>query len=286
MKKAQRHILAVISDTHGGFKAALMNPNTVLFSEDEAGNPVPFNPSLTKPQEYLWGLYSKWVEDTISIADGSEMLVLHLGDACHGVKHPAGLVSTRLSDQAVIAEYNTRPLFAYKNLKYYRQVIGTEAHNAGEGSLEIILTNLLLARYPVVDIKPLYHGLLNYRGVTADFAHHGPFPGSRNWLKGNVARFYLRDLMMRDIMNGNPPPRLVLRGHYHTPVYEFLETRGHQSELFVLPSFSMMNDHATRATQSMNELTHGFIVFEIENGEITRFHRLYESVDIRTVEEI
>lgn len=284
MKK--RAVQCTISDTHGGFKLALMNPATVLYSEDEAGNPEPYQPTLTKSQEYLWKKYTEGIQKAVEIADGCEMLVLHLGDACHGIKYPQGLVSTRLSDQAVIADFNARPWFGYKNLRAYRQVIGTQAHNAGEGSLELILTHLLQARYPKVDIKPLYHGLLNFRGVVTDYAHHGPHPGSRNWLAGNVARFYLRDLMQREIMNGNKPPDLVYRGHYHTAVHEILEMKGFMSELYVLPSFSMFNDHSTQATQSQNEITHGFTVTEIENGKVLRTHRIYETVDVRTVEEI
>jgi len=73
------------------------------------------------------------------------------------------------------------------------------------------------------DIKMCQHGLLDIDGVTIDYAHHGPFPGSRSWLKGNIARYYLRDLMMREIMNGNSPPKLVVRAHYHTPVEEYLK---------------------------------------------------------------
>lgn len=285
-RKTRRTVQVVISDTHAGFNAALMNPDTTLFSEDEVGNPVAWNPSLTQSQEYLWELYLNNIEDLFAIADGSEMLILHLGDACNGTKYPSSLVTTRLSDQAVIADYNMRPLFAYKQLKYYRQVLGTEAHNAGEGALELILTQFLQARYPRVDVKPLYHGELKYNGVVTDYAHHGPYPGSREWLRGNVARFYLRDLMMRDIMAGNKPPDLVLRGHFHDPVYEYLEQHGFSSKLYVLPSYSMLNAHATQATRSANKLTHGMLVFVIEDGAIIQEHRLYKSTDIRTVEEL
>jgi hypothetical protein len=282
--KIRSTVEVVTSDKHGGFKLALMNPETVLFAEDEVGNLMPWQPSLTKSQKYLWELYSRNVQAAIDIADGREMLALDLGDACHGVKYPQGLVSTRLSDQSVIAEYNTRPLFAYQKLKMYRQVIGTQAHNAGEGSLELILAELLQARHPRVDVKPLYHGNLNFAGVVTDCAHHGPHPGSRNWLRGNTARFYLRDLMQREIMDGKKPADLVLRGHYHTPVYEYLEMKNYFSELFILPSYSMLNDHAMQATQSQNELTHGMLVIEIEDGKVLRKHRLYETIDVRTQE--
>jgi hypothetical protein len=67
-------------------------------------------------------------------------------------------------------------------------------------------------------------------------------------------------------------------------VYEYLEMKNYFSELFILPSYSMLNDHAMQATQSQNELTHGMLVIEIEDGKVLRKHRLYETIDVRTQE--
>jgi hypothetical protein len=283
---SDRSIAVFHSDTHAGMKFALLNPETVLEMEDEKGNLVPWTPELTASQKYLWKIYTEQVEEAFRIADGAPMLVGHLGDECDGNKYPQSKVSSRLSDQIVMADFNARPWFKYPQLKFYRQVVGTQAHNFGEGSSGLLLCNMLWARYPGIDIKPLYHGLLTFGGVSIDYAHHGPYPGSRDWLKGNVARFYLRDLMIRSIKRGENPPRLVLRGHYHQSVHEMLEDSGYLSELYVLPSYSMLNDHAVQATQSADEISHGLVVFEIEDGKILREHRLYKKLDIRTKEEL
>lgn len=277
----------ILSDSHAGMKLALMNPETVLFEEDENGEIVPYTPTLTASQDYLWDkVYVPSFLRTIDIAAGDDIVILHLGDECNGKKYPSLLVSTRESDQITIADYNMRPWFELPNVKAFRQVVGTEAHNFGEGSSALVLCQIFTARYPGVDIKPLYHGLLEVNGVTIDYAHHGPGPGNRNWLAGNVARFYLRDLMLGEIISGNKPPDLVLRGHYHTPVHEPLEIKNHKSELFVLPSFSMMGDHSIQVTQSKFEITHGFLVVEIIDGQIIKHHRLYETRDTRTKEVI
>ena len=286
MTKSQRRILAAHTDTHGGLKMALLNPDTILYSEDEKGNWVPYHPNLTKVQEYLWKTYNEQVQAAFDIADGAPMMVKHLGDECNGNKHADLLVSNRMSDQVIIAEYNTRPWFNYKKLTHYRQVVGTGAHNFGFGSSAMLLCTNLQGRYPGVDIAPLYHGLMDYAGVSIDYAHHGPYPGSRDWLKGNVARFYLRDLMMREAAKGRTPPMLVLRAHYHQGVHETLEQSGYTSELYVLPSYSFLNDHAMQATQSAHEITHGLVVWEIEDGKILRTHRLYKTLDTRTKEVI
>ena len=286
MAKRKGAVQVAISDTHGGCKLALMNPETVLFAQDERGNLVPFTPELTATQVYLWKLYQRTMADALQIIDGRETMLLHLGDECHGIKYPQSLVTTRLADQMLIADYLLRPWCEHKNVEHFMLVIGTQAHNAGEGSTALTLCHMLEARYGGCDVMPLYHGLLNFYGVVTDYAHHGPFPGSRNWLKGNVARFYLRDLMQREMLAGRRPPDLVLRGHYHQPVYEYLEDHGNKSELYLLPSWCAINDHAQQATQSQNEITFGLLVNEIEDGKILRSHRMYETLDIRTVEVI
>jgi hypothetical protein len=279
-----RKILVTISDTHAGMKLALMNPATLLFDENQDGDIVPHSPPMTATQEYLWDVYMGNILKTIDIAGNDEIVIVHLGDECNGKKYPSQLVTTRESDQIIIADYNMRPWFELPNVTAFRQVVGTEAHNFGEGSSALLLCQILQGRYLDVDIKPFYHALIEINGITIDCAHHGPGPGSRNWLSGNVARFYLRDLMQWEIMSGNKPPDMVLRGHYHTPVHELLETKGRTSELFVLPSFSMMGDHAIQVTQSKYEITHGFLVTEIVDGVIIKHHRLYETRDTRTRE--
>lgn len=282
-----RSILVVTTDRHSGGKLALLNPDTVLYYEDENGEDGdPYKPNLTASQKYLWELYSSGIKDVVKLAHGDPIHVLDLGDQTQGNKHPAALVTTRLSDQIVIADYNMRPWFDYKNVKSFRQVIGTGAHNFEQGSSEFLLAQILEARYPKVNIKSFYHGLIDYNGVIVDCAHHGPGVGSRNWLKGNVARFYLRDLMQREIMSGERPPDLVLRGHYHDQCHEALETGGYTSNLYVIPSFSMLGDHAMQVMSSPMKITNGFVYFEIIDGKIVNTVKHYKTQDVRTVEKI
>jgi hypothetical protein len=276
----------VETDKHGGGKLSLMNPETVLFDEDKNGNPIDTHPKLTQSQQYLWQLRMTGIQKTLELADGCEIMVIDLGDETQGVKHPAALVTTRESDQLTIADYNMWPWFSCPNVKYIRQVVGTEAHNFGQGSSELALARTWKERYPGLDIKPFYHGLLTYNGIDIDCAHHGPGVGSRNWLAGNVARFYLRDLMQRDIMEGHKPPDLVFRGHYHNKCHEVLETGNYRSELYVVPSFTMLGDHANQVMQSPSTITNGFMAVAIEDGKITDTECYYETQDVRTREEL
>jgi hypothetical protein len=165
-----RKILVTISDTHGGNKVALMNPETLLFTENEEGEIKPYHPTLTASQEYLWKLHQDCVQKVIDISDGADILLNHLGDETQGIKYPQMLVSTRMSDQITIADYNLRPWFELPNVKIFRQVVGTQAHNFGEGSSAISLCQILEARYPAINIEPLYHGLIDYSGFIIDCA--------------------------------------------------------------------------------------------------------------------
>jgi hypothetical protein len=282
----RRTILAVISDTHAGNTGGLLNPNTTLYAEDEEGNPYPWQPELNASQRYLWELYTENIRKVEAWAAGDEVVVLHTGDECQGDKYKQLLVSTRLSDQIEIAYYNLLPWYDLPNLKAMRVVAGTQAHNFGEGSAAVLVAKLLAKEEPRVSTLPLYHGLLTVNGVVVDYAHHGPHPGSRDWLKGNVARYYLRDLMTREIKKRRRPPDLVLRGHFHTPVHEYLEDCGYASRLFILPSYCMIGDHGRQVTRSQYEITHGTLAFEIVDGRIVGEKRLYKTIDIRTKETL
>lgn len=179
-----REILFVLSDTHGGFKYGLMNPDTVLFDENELGEMVGYHPQLTENQRYLWALHQECVEQVRRLAGNDTIIGIVNGDLTHGNKYMSMLVSTRKSDQVTIAEANLIPWYELKKLQAIRIMIGTEAHNMGEGSTELIVTGHMKQRYPKVDTAASYHGLLTVNGAVVDAAHHGPYPGSREWLRG------------------------------------------------------------------------------------------------------
>jgi hypothetical protein len=282
----QRRILAAGSDFHGGSKFGLMAPDVTLFDEDEEGNPIPYTPRQTASQVYLWRLCLEGIEKIKALAGEDRIDFMHGGDECHGNKHPQSLVSTRMADQIAIAEANFDPILEQTNAQVTRLVSGTGAHNFLEGSSALIVSRLLASNHPGKDIKAVFHGLLDIDGFSVDYSHHGPHPGSREWLKGNIARFYLRDLMMRELMHGNKPPDLVLRGHFHTPIIETLTMCGCTSTLMILPSMCVIDEYTRQATRSVNSITNGLVAFEIVNGKLLDIHEYTQNIDIRTRETI
>jgi hypothetical protein len=286
----KRVILAVASDKHGGHKLGLLNPDTVLEDEDSKGNLIQWTPTLEPFQEYLWGLHLEHIHETRRIAGKDEIILIDNGDLTAGNKYPHEQVSTRISDQFDIAAWNLKPWLDLKNVKTLRITKGTGAHTFGEGASEIITQRILKSQYPKKDIRTIYHGLAKVGGITVDYTHHGPGTGSRNWLKGNVARYYMKSLVQDEIDLGNTPPDLIIRGHYHEYIEEylvkmFMGTR-YKVQLNIIPSYCGIDSYARQVTKSTYILQHGMVVYEIIDGKILDTVPLMETIDMRTKEKL
>lgn len=264
-----RTILVCMADGHAGSKYGMMAPDVELFTEDENGNQEPWYPSQTASQEYLWEFDQENIRRVQCLANGDPIKIIYDGDVTHGNKYPQSLVSTRLADQILIAVKNLRAWLDVPNVTTFRLAIGTQAHNFQEATAEVLIREQLRALYPDKDIDICFHGRAEIDGAIVDYAHHGPFPGSRDWLRGNVARFYLRDIMYQDMEDDLEPPDLVVRGHYHQYCWEVLKKKKYKSQLVILPSMCMMDDHSLQATRSAHHLTNGVVPFVITDGEIS-----------------
>jgi hypothetical protein len=263
-----------------------MNPKVTLYDETENGQLVPFTPTPTASQTYLWKLYTGGIKAALRFANGDDVIVLHDGDLTQGDKHPEQMVSTRKADHIEIAVANLEPWFEYPNVKHMKLAAGTSAHNFGEATAEILASKLLASKHLDRQVTVCYHGLMDYNGVTVDYAHHGPHPGSRIHLTGNTARFYLRDLMLLEICAGRIPPALVLRAHYHQHIDETVTVGKYKSRIICLPSYCMLGDYAIQRTQSASQITNGMIVFAITDGQVIAVREFVNTIDVRTREVV
>lgn len=289
MPKYNRKIIAVISDTHGGHKLGLCVPEVKL-KNIENGKVYEFSPELTESQKFMNDVYTWGIEETIKLAEKDDIVLLHDGDPTHGKAPFLQTVTTRLSDQIDIAVANIKRWLQYKNVKMVRFAVGTGIHEMGEGSASILIANNLIEGHPKVDIGVVYHGLLDIGGFLIDYAHHGPFTGSRKWLEGNELRYYLRSIMMGEIMEGRIPPHLILRGHYHVYRKEYLEICAngnvYESYAIVLPGFTFKDDYTRRATKSEFKQSVGMMAFEVINGRLYQTYKFVQNLDIRTHESL
>jgi hypothetical protein len=277
--------VVVTSDWHSNFKYGLMNPKVVVYDEDEEGNLTPYTPEPTATQKYLWGLYEQVINEVKEYSKGTEIILFSLGELTHGNHFGNELVSTRQSDQIIMALSNFDPWMELKNLTTIRLATGTEVHEFGEGSSAHLVADTLSKEHTKLDIKAVNHGLYSIGNITIDFAHHGPGASQRIWLEGNTALYYLRDRMMKDIIKGNKPPDVYLRGHVHTPVNVITSIRQHESRLVICPSMCVMSGFARKITRSSPEVTNGIVLFRITKGtEISKPVFLTETLDLRTKE--
>jgi hypothetical protein len=287
----KRTILVGLSDTHGGHKLGLCNPN-VLLQQIENGEIKWVSPQLSETQKWMYEAYEWGISEVISLAGKDEIVLIHDGDPTHGKASFLELMSSRMSDQILIAQSNFEIWTRYKNLKAIRFAVGTGIHEMGEGSSSILINNYLQGKYPKLNTSVVYHGVLTIqspkRNFVVDFSHHGANTGSRTWLTGNEMRYYLRSIMIRELMDGKTPADLYLRGHYHTYMREYLEIAAngntHESWMVLLPGFTFKDDYTRRVTRSEFKQSIGMVAFELLDGKLYDTHKLVRTVDIRTKE--
>lgn len=279
-----RRILVVLADEHAGSNVGLLNPECVL-EKDEFETIVRYSPQLSPYQEMLWSVHTDHLNTVSKFANGDEIVLIHNGDLTRGNKYWENWVSPRLSDQILIAFYNLKPWLDLRNIKKALLSKGTGAHVYGEGSSEILVCELLRREYQYKNVSVVYHGLLDVDGCDIDYAHHGPHPGTRDWLRGNVAQLYLRDMMYRLLKHGIEPPKLIIRAHYHmyVRVIQVVEWEGkeYESTLIICPSYCGPEDYVIRATRSIDTIVNGLIMIELIDGRIASVHPLLEYTDLR-----
>ena len=288
--KQQRRIVVALSDLHSGHQLGLLNPDVILVQTQDDGSWTEWTPEQTENQRYLWALYLEFMEGVKALAGDDEIILLHLGDLIHGVHYRDGLIpDTSLVDQRAIAEHNLLPWMLLPNVRRVRLLTGTGIHVRAEGSNEARMAYSLSQVFKGKDIQATHHSRLEVDGFVFDAAHHGPPGGSRDWLRGNVARYYLRDRMQIDRRGGLKPPFAYLRGHFHVDIWETLreQWRGEleTSHLIVVPSFMGLTWHGRKVTRSEPVVSNGLYAFEIGEGQC-RIHPFTRKRDQRAQESL
>ena len=293
--KLDRFNLIILSDTHAGSKLALCNPDVVIqrpiVELDEQGiNQLGFEdyrPPIEPVQEIIWEKYIEARDDFVEIAGSDPIFLLHLAEVCEGTYYKNSSMNLKKDEQVQIAVANMSPWKGLKNLKMVRILSGDRPHEFDEGSAGRLVAAILKKDFK--DVRAMPNSLLNIGGFKIDYAHQGPYPGSRKWLEGNVARLYLIDYMMRELIEmGREPADLLLRGHFHEPVEvrHAMRFQGgmKRSALMISPSMKFPDSHAKKMIQNRFGATIGMSMVEVVNNKILDFHHRYTTVDTRTWE--
>lgn len=277
----------LITDTHGGHSGALMSPDTVIELEDEDGNSYKYKPELTERQKHLWNILTDTIDKIVTLAKGAPLYPIHTGDLVMGNKHVSELVRPEISAQIKIAFDSLLPILRMPNVQSFRIARGTGAHEFLLAAATDMLTQYLRIAFPEIDISSVQHGVATVGGVDIDYSHHGPTAGKRVWLRGNEARYYLRNCMMNDIAQYGKPADVYVRGHVHVPIIEKLQVYGHWSTLVIVPSMMMGGEFVNQATQSEPRVSNGIMALEIEGGKLREVHDEWiHTQDLRTRESL
>ena len=284
MTKPRRVIVALTTDSHAGHVLGLCSPDTELEREGPNRTIQKYHPQLTATQEWLWACRTEDIAGVEALAGKDEIIPFDLGDPVQGLAFPKELVSTRQSDQYEIAHKNNLPLLSLKNVRRAFFVKGTGVHEFGEGSAQKVIAERLTATLGK-PVEVMYHAEAAADGFVMDLAHHGPPPGVRNWLRGNILRLYAQSIMDDCLKSDKEPPHFIARGHYHQFVTEVVtrqNARTWECRATICPSYCAVDDYARKVARSPYRLTVGMIALEIVGGRLVQQHEFIRTVDLRT----
>ena len=104
-----------------------------------------------------------------------------------------------------------------------------------------------------------------------------------------MARYYLKSLMLQEIVDGREPPRFVFRAHVHRWIEERVKIRGltrqFTGDIIVTPGYAGINGHGRQVTRSISYQTHGMAAVEVD-GDRATLHPLTQRLDLRTEETL
>jgi hypothetical protein len=281
---SDRLVIGVMADPHANYTYGLMRTDISLDPRDE--NEDEWVPQSTPTQVQLW----KWQvgdrERIVDLAAGDRMGFILAGDVGHGTFLPDNTrVSARLSDEYKIAVDFLMPWAELPNMAWMRFVHGTGVHSMKRGSAELLVAQMLRDKTGK-DIRAWYHLDLKVDGVQIDVAHKGPPTGTRIWLEGNEVRYYVRNMMLKDLVDGIRPPDVVLRAHYHDRILELVHVHTRKATYrtwgAVCPANSLFQDDYTKqVTRSKHLMTAGMLAIEVMRGQVVAIHDFSHVADIR-----
>lgn len=275
-------LIVALSDLHAGLRLSLLNPATRL----RDANGQWWTPECTTTQRWLWNTYLNHRDQVRGLRGDRRLVLLLLGDLTQGLRHWSGVWGTTLYDHIAGALAALEPYLELEPA-VIRLVQGTEAHTQ-DGTSELLIARELARMLPHADVDMAQHYKATVNGAVVDYAHHGPGAGIRQWTSGNVAGHYLKSLILEEIVNGDPVPRVVLRAHVHRAIRrtERLETKRGTvtSDIVVCPGYVGISPYARKAVRSPLTQTHGMVALRVDDGADLEIHQLSTMIDVRKEE--
>ena len=272
---ATKYIL-LEADHHANNIWGLLQPGTLIENVAPDGTVFYDEPPLNPEQELILEIRNAGLQEVKNIVGDQEIGYVFLGDAHQGTKHPTQYVSQLSSAASTIMIENFRPLFKNLNISKAEFLFGTEAHD-GMGHTHIkTLVAALRQEFQRTEINMSWHTDLDVDGYIINISHHGSGQGTRNWLRGNEMRYYLKSLVEDYQDRGLTPPNLVARGHFHgyhwETVRKYLSTGWQISDIILVPALCGMGAYAKQVTKSRTDIINGLLLLEVKDGDLNMVH--------------
>jgi len=273
------------TDHHANNKWGLLQPGTLIEEIAPDGTEYFEEPDLNPEQEFLHALRSEALKGVKKIVGKNPIDFVFLGDAHQGTKHVTQYVSQLSSASTRIMIENFRPIFKQLNIRNAEVLFGTAAHDGMGFTHPKSLVMALRAEFQKSDIRLSWHTDIDVDGYVINCAHHGSGTGLRNWLKGNEMRYYLKSLVEDYKDQGEVPPNLVLRGHFHgyhwETIRKYLPSGFSQTDMLLVPSLCGMGAFAKQVTKSRTDIINGSLLLEIRDGKLFDVHEFLAYRDLK-----
>jgi len=261
--------IAACGDIHAGSTIGICPADGIPLDDGGRYTPSKFQ---------LWlcdGWHRTWDEAAKMIGGDPWRLVIN-GDAMEGDHHG----TPQIISKHPAAEFRgCLELLRSGPLKYQPDwvdfVRGTEAHVGKAGSREEALAAVLgngtdeypkhnVIKDPATNTWSTYWRRFRVHGHLVDVKHHGRM-GQRAHTKESYSKLYAHDIWEEHVRDGDEPPALCIRGHYHT----FMDSGQSRTYPRVVnhPCWQGMTSHTHRISiESLPDF--GIVLFEVTDKRI------------------
>lgn len=270
-----RNVYFTFSETHDGSHEGLTAPGTKHTGNDGKNVQTITHESLSDDQKWLW--YDVWLPaiDLLKYFAGSDPVhVKDSGDPVHGTKHLDNTYSAIDDEQANIALQARYPLHQeIPNIVSWEMAYGTAAHDYGQSSG----TRALADKLAPWGVNPRHYALddVNVNGFITHMAHHGPGVGRSLTNRGNPAKSFVTERMIKRLINGYPVANMFIYGHVHRFVSEPISLqwgdRIYNSHVIINAPMCGPNMYADQAAKSPEDWQAGPCMWETIDGRIGEF---------------
>jgi hypothetical protein len=260
-----KHVLVCLSDIHAGSSVAICPPEGI--DHDDGGRYLP-----SRAQTWIWDHYISAIAEAKRIARGAPVTIAVNGDCVDGFHHPssnAQYVSPLESVHVRIAHRVLTHAFDALKPAAIHATRGTGAHVGKAATLENGLFRVLRSDgHPIIDDPDTeqvtsYHRRYEIDGLLIDQRHHGRM-GQRAHTRGPYLRWYAQDIEMEHRLDGERPPDIALRSHYHVYGDSGRDYRW-RTRVVALPAMQLATEFVHRiASERLASI--GIVVIVIRDG--------------------